>query len=829
MAGDPFAFLADEPEGGQTQPTGMDLPSGASPSQHRDDARGCFARGDVSDLFDGLNPPQAEAVAHVDGPLLVLAGPGSGKTRVITRRIAHLVRGVGIAPWHVLAITFTNKAAGEMRERVADLMTERQARATTVATFHSLCARLLRRYAERTGLPPGFSIYDTTDQQRAVKQALSDLEINPKNFSPASMLSAISDAKQKLHNAERYAADASDFYSRTVAKVYHRYSEILERNAALDFDDLLMRTVAMLTKHEPIRRELQDRFRYVMIDEYQDTNHAQFMIAHTIAAEHRNLMVTGDPDQSIYGWRGADLSNILDFESHYGTAAVEGGAGGGVPAKVVRLEQNYRSTQPILAAADALIKHNKGRREKTLFTELGGGDPIDVVTCYDERHEARTVVEHLRKLHDEQDVAWGGMAVFYRINSLSRSLEEAFRDAGVPYQIARGTAFYDRAEIKDAVGYLRAILNPADEVALLRIINTPPRSIGDKTVKAMQAHAMATNTPIDAVVAQPDAVEALGSRAVSSVAKFARLLRSWRERAGLDTPQAPAEPDAETSDQLGLGLSGGPGEAPPEPSLRSFVEDVLRESGLEEALRKDKSDPDRARLANLGELVTSVQQFEEEFEFDAAQDPERAGQPLRLRDKLLGFLERVTLVSDLDAVDPDQGAVTLMTLHTAKGLEFPVVAMVGCEDGLLPHERGLKDPEELEEERRLCFVGVTRAMRRLVMTHARFRTIFGQTMPAVPSRFFDEMPGEHLRRDDVSDDALEAEERADAAWRQRTAAGRMAEALPTGALVRHPQFGLGRVRDVSPIGSHTRARVEFNTVGHKSLILQYARLEVVEA
>jgi DNA helicase II / ATP-dependent DNA helicase PcrA len=812
-----------------------DFASPATPSE---------AASDVDDLLEGLNEPQREAAAHVDGPLLVLAGPGSGKTRVITRRIAFLVRGVGIAPWNVLAITFTNKAAGEMKARVADLVSERQARALTVSTFHSLCARLLRMYADRIGLPPGFSIYDSSDQQRAVKQALADLEINPKNFPANSMLSSISDAKQKLLNAEAFASQAADFHSRTVAKVYKRYSDILERNQALDFDDLLLRTVVMLQQHEPIRSQLRERFQYVMIDEYQDTNHAQFMIAHALASGHQNLCATGDPDQSIYGWRGADLGNILDFESHY------------PGAKVVRLEQNYRSTQAILAAADALIRHNKARRPKTLFTEIAGGEPIDVLTCYDERHEARTVAEAMQKLHDEEDVPWGHMAVFYRINSLSRSLEEAFRDAAIPYQIARGTAFYDRAEIKDSLAYLRAIVNPADEVSLLRIINNPPRGIGAKTVKAMQAFAMNHDEPIDRVIASPGRVEALNSRAESAVTKFAKLVESWRERAGFsaqamadaaDVEDARADDEesedraaADADGQLGLGVGAMDDDVPDfglpvdgggstEPSLRQLVEDVLRESGLEEALRNDKSDPDQARLANLGELVTSVQQYEEEAEFEATQSEQGDGMPPTLAEKLLGFLERVALVADVDSVDPDQGAVTLMTLHTAKGLEFPVVTMVGVEDGLLPHERGLKDDKELEEERRLCFVGVTRAMKRLLLTHARYRTIFGQTMPVIPSRFLDEIPREHQRRNDVSDDALDAEERGHAAWRQKTAAGRAANAMPPGTLVRHPQFGLGRITDVSPIGSHTRARVDFNTAGVKTLILQYARLEVVDS
>jgi DNA helicase-2/ATP-dependent DNA helicase PcrA len=749
----------------------------------------------VSDpLLDDLTPPQREAVTHVDGPMLVIAGPGSGKTRVITRRVAHLVTRVGIPPWQVLAITFTNKAAGEMHQRTAELLTERQGRALTVCTFHSLCARILRQYAERLGLPPGYSIYDTADQKRAIKQALNDLEINTKNFPPAGMLGSISNSKNQLVDADAYEKLAGDFYSRTVAKVYTKYQQILTRNHALDFDDLLLKTVDLFRGHPDVLKQLQDKYQYVMIDEYQDTNHAQFMIANALANRHKNFCATGDPDQSIYGWRGANIKNILDFEAHY------------PDAKVVRLEQNYRSTKCILALADSLIRKNTKRKHKDLWTDNERGEPVQAVTCNDERHEAHWIIDAFRKLHDEEKIAWGQMAVFYRINSLSRVMEDALRDAGIPYQIARGTAFYERAEIKNAVAYIRCIVNPADEVSLLRIINTPTRGISDKTVKAMQAYALANNVSIDSLLGDPLKLTAITTRAQSALAKFGKQLDTWRQAAGFGTeePAVVNDPIASTT-------------------LRGFVEDVLRQSGLEDSCRNDKSDPDHERLANLGELVTSAQQFEQEFELEIELD---GGEHTpSLSEKLLAFLERISLVSDVDAVDPDQGAVTLMTLHAAKGLEYPVVAMIGVEDGLLPHERANADAHELEEERRLCFVGVTRAMRRLYLTHARYRTVFGMSNATIPSRFFREMPEDCIEEIDATED--DTTSLADSLM-QRSLAGREAMQYPPGTLVRHPQFGLGRILDIHPTGSHTRARITFNTAGTKTLILQYARLERIE-
>jgi len=768
-----------------------------------------LAEQDSDPLLADLTAPQREAVTHVDGPLLVLAGAGSGKTRTITRRIAYLINRQGIAPWHVLAITFTNKAAGEMKERVAQLLTEKQARAVTVATFHSLCARLLRQYADVLGLPPGYSIYDTTDQQRAVKQALQELEISPSNFTPAKILAAISNSKNELVTAEEYQKINRDFFSRIVGKVYAKYEKILEQNSALDFDDLLLKVVKLIQHHPRVADELRERFQYVLIDEYQDTNRAQFLIAHGLCSEHKNLCVTGDPDQSIYSWRGANIRNILDFEERY------------ADARVVRLEQNYRSTRHILAAADALIANNKQRKSKALWTDNDDGEKVQLVTCRDERAEANYVTEQLQHAHSDEGggVPWGGMAVFYRMNSLSRVMEEALRDQGVPYQIARGTSFYERAEIKDAVAYLRMVVNPNDGLTLQRVINKPTRGIGKKSLESVEGHAVAKHLPIEDALRDADHVPGLGNRAVSAIAKFIKLVDKWRTTANVDDNRSAATQP---------GLIAGATSGGPEPSLRAFVEQVLRESGLEKYYAGDKSDPDQEKLANLGELVTVAQEFERDYTFEFMSEHER--EPT-LYEKLNGLMERVSLVSDIDSLEQGQGAVTLMTLHAAKGLEFPVVAMIGCEDGLLPHERSNDDPTQLEEERRLCFVGITRAMHRLYLSHANFRMIFGQTMSTIPSRFIRELPTESVERQDVNDldeDDFLGDDRYERASMQRTLARNEADRYPPGSLVKHKQFGVGRVLNVHPIGAQTRAQVEFKLAGVKTLVLQYAQLERVE-
>ena len=746
-------------------------------------------------LLADLTPPQQQAVAHVDGPLLVLAGAGSGKTRVITRRIAHLVLRVGVAPWNVLAITFTNKAAGEMRSRMEHLLSPRQAKAVTVCTFHSLCARLVREFADRLNLPRAYSIYGTADQTRAMKQALEALKIGTSNFPPGRVLSTISNAKNQLLGPDAYAASVTDFYGRTVGQLYKKYQSILTKNAAVDFDDLLWRTVVLLQEHDDVLAQLRDRYRYLLIDEYQDTNHAQFTLAHTLSAGHGNLCATGDPDQSIYGWRGADISNILEFESRYPSVTT------------VRLEQNYRSTKSILAVADQLIRQNTRRKHKALWTENDTGEPIQAVTCYDERHEAQWVIDWFTQLHNRHEIPWGSMAVFYRVNSLSRAVEDAFRTAHIPYQIARGTSFYERKEIKDAIAYLRVVANPADEINLLRIINNPSRGISANTVRSLQAHAATRGFGLAAALGEPADVRSLNTRAVTAVDRFAKMLGAWRAEAG----------SGRHADVAGATLCG-------------LVERVLQESGLQEHFRNDRSDPDQERLMNLGELVNSAQQFEEAFEL-SQMDGDEVGEPAGVAEKLEAYLEQISLVSDVDAIDDHQGAVTLMTLHAAKGLEFPAVAMIGLEDGLLPHGESSSDPKKLEEERRLCFVGITRAQHRLAFTNTRYRTIFGRVQPAVGSRFLGEMPEDYVSQEDRSFEGAGLVEEEDRSVVQLDQPGssekRHRDGFAPGTLVRHPQFGLGRVVEVRYGGSQTRARVDFNTAGAKTLVLQYARLEKV--
>jgi DNA helicase-2/ATP-dependent DNA helicase PcrA len=771
-------------------------------------------------LLDNLTEPQLEAVEHVDGPMLVLAGAGSGKTRVVTRRAANLVLRVGIPPWNILAITFTNKAAGEMRERVGQLVSERQSRAMTVCTFHSLCVRLLRTYAAQMNLTSSFSIYDTADQQRTMKQVLKQLGISTSNFSPGQVLGTISNAKNDLIASTDYANQATGFYERQIARIYPAYQAVLKKNNALDFDDLLMLAVHLLRKHEDVLEELRDRFQYLLVDEYQDTNHAQYIIAQSLAGQRRNLCVTGDPDQSIYAWRGADIRNILDFEDHY------------PDAKVVRLEQNYRSTQNILAAADKLITRNTERKHKSLWTENEQGAPVRTIACMDERHEARWVIEQFQHSRRDRDVPWGNMAVFYRINSLSRLIEEELVRAGIPYQVARGASFYDRKEVKDSLAYLRMIANPVDEVALVRVINTPARGISEKTIKAMQAHAAANDMTVYEVLDSPGSVPGMLPRAIKSVQAFAKLVADWRKEAGFDDlPEDGPSPSAVLS-------------------LRNFLERVLRESGLQKLYSKDIDDPDELRLMNLGELVSAAQQFDEEyfqwydanrlnpvpnaatdFSVDLEEDSdlfEPVPEPPPLAQRLCDYLEQVSLVSDIDSIDANQGAVTLMTLHAAKGLEFDTVAMIGVEDGLLPHSRADEEGREgVEEERRLCFVGITRAQKNLMVTHARYRSIFGRTAATIPSRFLREMRGEHTELIDLGDgDSQEPGELTlDTSMGDAETYG---DAFPPGTIVRHAKFGIGRVLKLNAIGANARAQVQFQTAGVKTLVLEYAGLERVD-
>jgi DNA helicase-2/ATP-dependent DNA helicase PcrA len=802
-----------------------------------------------SDVFDGLTEPQARAVRHTEGPLLILAGPGSGKTRVITRRIAHLI-GCGIPPWQILALTFTNKAAAEMRERVLHMLGEgAAARGLTVTTFHALCARLLRRWAEVANLPglkPDFAIFDSADQLAVMKKAIDGLQLATSNWPPRSVLSKISSAKNELMDAAAFAAQHHDFAGKTVAKIFLAYERGLRAAGAVDFDDLLVLTAKMLKENATVREACRERWQYLLIDEYQDTNRAQFTIASLLAGEatggrRPNICVVGDPDQSIYGWRGADISNILDFEKAFPGAAV------------IALGENFRSTKRIIGAADVMIRKNTRRKHKTLFTENPEGEKIEVIHCRDEHHEAAVVLDWLRARREEEipgkrgaKLTWKDMAVFYRTNALSRVVEDALRNAGVPYVVARGTAFYQREEVKSALAYLRVVANPDDEVSLERIINTPARGIGDTSLeKLATAAAVRGQTLISALRAvalgggASMGVE-LTSRAVNAITKFIAMLDDWRNVAKPSPFMGAA--------QAGEYVTG---------ALAELVERVVRESGLEAMYKAGKTDTDEERLENLAELVTSAREFEETHDPDAdpiLSDPRaaaRAEGAVRKHDVLTmlhAYLEQVTLVADADSVDPAQGAVTLMTLHAAKGLEFGAVAMVGLEERVLPHARVAEMPEELEEERRLCFVGITRAMQRLLMTSAKYRSFRGVPERQISSRFLNELPPDFVTESDQAgyDEPgwdrpafdLDSARRAGggggigAAGGPRGASGTGkprvgGRAIGPGAMVRHPQFGIGRVEGVTG-GTGARAQIRFRDVGIKTLVLEYARLELID-
>ena len=818
-------------------------------------------------LLRGLTEPQRDAVLCTEGPLLVLAAAGSGKTRVITRRIAYLLE-IGVPAWQILALTFTNKAAGEMRERVDSIMlgegadeggTSRRLRGLTVSTFHSLCARLLRKYADRADLPglkPDYTIYDTSDQTSAMKKTLTRLDLSTTNWPPRSVLAAISNAKNELLDADAFEAQAGDFYAKQLAKVYQGYQHTLRQAGAIDFDDLLLLTARMLSRDGAIRGELQGRWRYIMIDEYQDTNRAQFQIASLLAGEGQpadndlaglpgvdeedlgasstagpNICVVGDPDQAIYGWRGADITNILEFEQHY------------PGARVITLGENFRSTEPILAIADTLIKHNTRRKDKPLYTSTPGGEPAQIVLCRDERHESELIADWFREEHDKNGVAWREMAVFYRTNALSRVMEDALRQAGVPYVIARGTAFYQREEIKNAVAYLRSVANTSDDVSLERIVNTPSRGIGKTSLDRVKAAAEQQNgglgTPLFEMMRRTGEVGGMTGRSVSAIGAFVEMVDHWTGAGSF----------------MGAEVSG---------TLHGLVERVIDESGLRahyvKQAKTSKSETDEERIDNLDELISSARQFEDEY--DPANDPvafpgtdeAEAGEEARvppLLALLRAYLESIALVADADAVDPAQGAVTLMTFHAAKGLEFPVVAMIGLEEGTLPHSRAFESEAALEEERRLAFVGVTRAMKRLHMTSARYRTIRGVSERTIPSRFLEEVGSEHVQRSDQADswdDGFDdgprggasgarsgsavsgtMEERLAAVRAQRagrSSSGSAASAqYPPGCRVRHPQFGEGKVIEVNGSGSSARVSVSFRGLGTKTLVLEYARLK----
>jgi DNA helicase II / ATP-dependent DNA helicase PcrA len=696
-------------------------------------------------LLAGLNDPQREAVRHGEGPLLVLAGAGSGKTRVLTHRIAYLLATGAARPGEILAITFTNKAASEMRERVEQLV-GRSARAMWVTTFHSACARMLRADAERLGYSRGFTIYDESDSLRMMKRCMAELGIDPKRYPPRAIRAQISGAKNELVDAGAFAQAQGSVFEETAAAVYELYEKRMLEANAMDFDDLLVRTVNVLEVSEEARERWRRTFRHVLVDEYQDTNHAQYRLLQLLTEEHGNLMVVGDEDQSIYGFRHADIRNILDFERDF------------PEAEVVKLEQNYRSTQTILSAANAVVERNRERRPKQLWTEIAGGEPVRLSELADEHEEARWVAGEIERLGEEDDVRREDVAVFYRTNAMSRVLEDTLVRFELPYQVIGGTKFYERAEIKDAVAYLSLLVNPSDQVSFARVVNTPRRGIGNTSQGRLAAHANTTGLPIWEVAGRAEEVPGLSGAAIKGVSRFHETMEGLRARAE-------------------------------RASVAEVLEAVLRESGYLDALAAERTVEAEGRIENLEELVGVA------AEFDANREVEGEAEISPLEE----FLQQISLYTDQDGLREEESLITLMTLHNAKGLEYDTVFVVGCEDGTFPHMRALEEGSE-EEERRLCYVGITRARRRLYMTWARERRLFGRAERNLPSRFIDELPAELTERHSSAPGAA-----AGLGWETDAAAVAPIDPGPalelrTGDDVVHASFGDGVVTGVEPGG-----------------------------
>jgi DNA helicase II / ATP-dependent DNA helicase PcrA len=710
------------------------------------------------ELLADLNPAQREAVLHLDGPLLVIAGAGSGKTRVLTHRVAHLIRAHGVKPNEILAITFTNKAAGEMRERLEHMLGG-MARAIWILTFHSACGRILRAEAPRLGFKSSFTIYDQSDQVRVVKACLEELGKDPKRFTPRGIHSQISNSKNQLVGPDEYASRVSSFWDQTVAEVYALYQRKLHGSNAVDFDDMLMLTVEVLERFPEARTHWQEAFRYILVDEYQDTNHAQYRLLQLLADKHKNVFAVGDPDQSVYGFRGADIRNILDFERDFP------GAG------TIALEQNYRSTNSILSAANAVIDNNRDRKPKSLWSDLGEGDPVEVVETEDEHAEARFVAAEIARLVEE---GWSAneLAVFYRTNAQSRVLEDVLVRQQIPYQVIGGPRFYERAEIRDAIAYLIVLNNPADAVSLTRITNRPRRGIGDTTIQRLVAHAAALGISLWEAMADPEAA-GVGTAGVKALRSFRAVMESLMSAAQ-------------------------------ELELDELLETVLQRSGTIEAYEAERTIEARGRIENLEELVGVAGEFRAERE-----DP-----------TLDAFLQEIQLQSDQDTLAEDGAQVTLMTIHNAKGLEYRGVFLIGMEDGIFPHSRSIED-NEIEEERRLAYVGMTRAMEKLTLTHATARSLYGRRDYNLPSRFLDELPA-----------AVARERLRPASWSGYAASPR--QIPPRGDRVEIPQLATGDSVKHASLGEGVVTRIEVGGVvtvrfasdgSERRLMLEYAPLE----
>ena len=721
-------------------------------------------------LLDDLNPAQREAVAAVDGPLLVIAGAGSGKTRVLTRRVAHLIKDLAVSPYSILAITFTNKAAAEMKERVEDLVGS-VARNMWVSTFHSACSRILRTEAHRLGYRSAFSIYDQADSRRLVTMCVRDLDMDPKRFPPRNIQATISNAKNELIDYETFQSTGSGFYHEKIADVYRLYQQRLVEASAMDFDDLLMLTVELLQAFPEVLEHYQNRFGYVLVDEYQDTNHAQYRLVTLLTAQHRNLCVVGDADQSIYGFRGADVRNILEFERDF------------PDARIVLLQQNYRSTQTILEAANAVISNNPRRDPKRLWTDIGAGEQLVTYEAQDEHDEAAFIAEEVEALREE-DFDLTDAAVFYRTNAQSRVIEETFVKFGVAYQVIGGLKYYDRREVKDALAYMRVMVNPTDTVALKRIVNVPKRAIGDTSIAHIDRFVESEEISFWEGLVRADENARLSSRAQRSVKEFVGLMEYLTEKA-----------------------ASGP---------QAAFQAVLDDTGYLDSVRAEKTIEALGREENLRELVSAAADFEESgpMTLGPADWNETAG-----IDRVERFLESISLVTDIDNLE-DVAAVTLMTLHNAKGLEFPIVFVTGMEDGVFPHMRSLGDPAELEEERRLCYVGMTRAMQRLYMTRAWSRNLWGGNNYNPPSRFLAEIPDDLIK--EAKRTGRRALERASA-----PVSSLGGDEVGTGDRVRHSHWGEGTVREVIGAGDGAEAIVNFDVQGVKRLLLVWAPLERV--
>ena len=738
----------------------------------------------LSPLFDDLNPVQREAVAAVEGPLLVVAGAGSGKTRVLTYRVAHLLRDLGAEPWEILAITFTNKAAGEMAERAARLVGG-AARDMWVSTFHSACVRILRREAGHLGYNSSFTIYDELDSRRAIQRAVRELDMDEKRYPPRRIRAVISNAKNEMIDFESFAAqaeDAGDLYRKAIAEIYRLYQQRLTEASAMDFDDLLMVAVNLFEALPEVLARYQERFRYLHVDEFQDTNYAQYQLVKLLAARHGNLCAVGDADQSIYRFRGADIRNIDSFQQDF------------PQAKVVVLEQNYRSTQNILAAANSVIAHNERRQPKHLWSDLGEGPPIVRFQAQDEHDEAAFVADQVLDLERSGGAAMGDIAVFYRMNAQSRVLEEVLNRYGLPYRVIGSVRFYERAEVKDVLAYLRLLVNPEDSLSLRRVVNTPRRGIGEVTLGHAERFADRHGLTLLEALRQVDDIPGLDGRGANGIRDFLAVMSLLEER-----------------------MDGGP-----DVLARTVLDEggylaMLREQGTEEALGRMENLEELA--AGAADFVKQREQAEEGWDGPVAESDETDGRGL-----LQAYLESVSLAADTDSLDTDD-KITLMTMHNAKGLEFPVVFMVGMEEGLFPHSRAFTDYDELEEERRLCYVGLTRARRRLFLTSAVTRSLFGSFNYNAESRFLKEIPVNLVSRAAPRLRDARRERAGPAPGPGGPRRSLLGDEPQVGDRVRHDKFGSGLVRNLNGSGNQAEVVIDFDEAGSKTLLLAWAPLQ----